>query len=181
MSLHLHHLGSVPVGTARAAKAAFPMGNLVMGIRDELAGLYTDADFADLFPPRGHPAACPWRLAVVTVLQFLEGLTDRQAADAVRGRLDWKYTLGLELTDPGFHFTVLAGFRTRLVTGRAAPRLLTRLLEQLRARGLLRARGTQRTDSTHVLAAVRTMNRLELVGETVRCALNRLAAALGKR
>jgi transposase len=177
MSLHPHHLGPVPVGTARAAKAAFPSGNLVMGIRDELANLYTDADFADLFPARGHPAACPWRLAVVTVLQFLEGLTDRQAADAVRSRLDWKYTLGLKLTDPGFHFTVLAGFRARLVEGQAAPRLLTRLLEQLRARGLLRARGTQRTDSTHVLAAVRTMNRLELVGEAVRCALNRLAVA----
>ena len=137
--------------------------------------LYTDHDFADLFPTRGQPAACPWRLGVITILQFLEGLSDRQAADAVRSRIDWKYLLGLELTDPGFHFTVLHGFRTRLVEGQAELRLLTVMLERLREEGLLKAGGRQRTDSTHVLAAVRTMNRLELVGETVRHALNRLA------
>jgi transposase len=175
VSLHPQRLGSVPAETARVVRAAFPKGNVVMHVRDDLANIYTDQDFADLFPTRGHAAACPWRLAVVTLLQFLEGLTDRQAADAVRSRLDWKYCLGLKLTDPGFHFTVLTGFRSRLLAGHAEERLLTRLLEQLRDRGLLRARGRQRTDSTHVLAAVRTMNRLELAGETMRCALNRLA------
>jgi transposase len=115
--------------------------------------------------------------AVVTLLQFLEGLTDRQAAEAVRTRIDWKYCLGLPLTDPGFHLTVLTGLRTGLVEGAAGPRWLAVLLERLRARGLLTARGRQRTDATHVLAAVRTLNRLELVGETLRFALNRLAAA----
>ena len=179
MSLPLHPqtLEPAPEDTARVARAIFPEGNLVMRVRDELAGLYTDHDFSDLFPVRGQPAACPWRLAVVILLQFLEGLTDRQAAEAVRTRIDWKYSLGLRLTDPGFHFTVLTGFRTRLVEGAAGQRLLTVLLERLRARGLLTARGRQRTDSTHVLAAVRTLNRLELVGETLRFALNRLAVA----
>jgi transposase len=177
MSLHPQVLEPAPEETARIARAIFPEGNLVMRIRDELAGLYSDQDFADLFPARGHAAACPWRLAVVIVLQFLEGLTDRQAAEAVRTRIDWKYCLGLRLTDPGFHFTVLTGFRTRLVAGQAEHRLLTHLLERLRARGWLRARGRQRTDSTHVLAAVRTLNRLELVGETLRAALNRLTVA----
>ena len=131
--------------------------------------------FADLFPKRGQPGLPPWRLALVTVLQFAEDLADRQAADAVRGRIDWKYLLGLELTDPGFDHSVLCEFRSRLVAGGAEQRLLDALLEACQARGLIKARGRQRTDSTHVLAAIRTLNRLELVGETLRAALNELA------
>jgi transposase len=83
--------------------------------------------------------------------------------------------LGLELTDPGFHHTVLSEFRTRLVTGEAAALLLEALLTLARTQGLLKARGRQRTDSTHVLAAIRVLNRLERVGETLRAALNSLA------
>ena len=176
MSYQPRPVSPIPDETRRVAQAAFPTGTLAMDLRDALAGLYTDQDFADLFPARGQAAECPWRLAVVTILQFLEGLTDRQAADAVRGRIDWKYLLGLELTDTGFHFTVLHAFRARLITGQAEQRLLAVMLERLHQAGLLKARGRQRTDSTHVLAAVRTMNRLEIVGETLRCALNRLAA-----
>ncbi len=169
--------GSTPIPdeTSRIARVVFPAGTLAMDVRDDLAALYTDEDFVDLFAARGQVAECPWRLTVVTILQFLEGLTDRQAADAVRSRIDWKYLLGLELTDMGFHFTVLHAFRTRLIAGRAEMRLLTVMLERLQRDGLLKARGRQRTDSTHVLAAVRTMNRLEIVGETLRFALNRLA------
>jgi transposase len=109
------------------------------------------------------------------VLQFVENLSDRAAADAVRGRLDWKYLLGLELTDPGFHHTVLSEFRSRLVAGQVEQRLLDGLLERLQEQGLLQAGGRQRTDSTHVLAAVRDLNRLERVGETLRAALNSVA------
>jgi transposase len=112
---------------------------------------------------------------VATVLQFAEGLSDRQAAEAVRGRIDWKYALGLELTDPGFDHTVLSEFRSRLVEHQAGTRLLDTLLDRLRERGLLKARGRQRTDSTYVLAAVRVVTRLERVGETLRAALNALA------
>jgi transposase len=115
---------------------------------------------------------------LVTVLQFAEGLLDRQAADAVRARIDWKYALGLELTDPGFHYSVLNEFRQRLLEGQQAQALLEVQLTELKQRGLLKARGRQRTDSTHVLAAVRQLNRLELVGETMRQALNELAAAV---
>ena len=175
MSYQPQPLTPIPDETSRVARAAFPAGTLAMQLRDEPAGLYTDQDFADLFAARGQAAECPWRLAVVTILQFLEGLTDRQTADAVRGRIDWKYLLGLELTDTGFHFTVLHAFRARLITGHAEQRLLAVMLERLQQAGLLKARGRQRTDSTHVLAAVRTMNRLEIVGETLRFALNRLA------
>jgi transposase len=168
-------MSTVPAETARVAQAVYPKGNLYMTLRDELGSLYTDEDFADLFPTHGQPAACPWRLAVICVLQFAEDLSDRQAAEAVRSRIDWKYVLGLELTDPGFDFSVLSEFRARLVTGHAMSRLLDTLLARLRALGLLKPRGRQRTDSTHVLAAVRVLNRLERVGETLRAALNSLA------
>jgi transposase len=114
-------------------------------------------------------------LALVTVLQFLEHLSDREAAEAVRARIDWKYALGLELTDPGFHFSVLTEFRARLVAGAAEQLLLDRLLERFQQRGLVKARGKQRTDSTHVLAAVHSLHLLELVGETLRATLNDLA------
>src|SRR3954469_2309554 len=120
----------------------------------------------------------PWRLALVTVLQFLEQLSDRQAAEAVRSRIDWKYALGLELTDPGFHFSVLAEFRARLVDGQSKHLLLDTMLERFQQRGLLRARGKQRTDSTYVLAAVRDLHLLELVGETLRATLDDLAAVV---
>jgi transposase len=128
-----------------------------------------------LFPANGHPAESPARLAWVLVLQFMEGLTDRQTADAVRSRIDWKYALGLELTDPGFDFSILCEFRARLIAGHAETRLLDTLLTAFQARGLLKARGRQRTDSTHVLTAVRDLNRLERVGETLRHALNECA------
>jgi len=175
VSLQPQSLGPVPAETARVARAAFPKGTLCLRIADALGTLYQDADFADLFPARGQPAEAPARLALATVLQFVEGLTDREAADAVRGRVDWKYALALELTDPGFDHTVLSQFRTRLIAGGAEQRLLDLLLDRLRACGLLAARGRQRTDSTHVLAAVRALNRLERVGETVRAALDVLA------
>jgi IS5 family transposase len=110
------------------------------------------------------------------MLQFRENLSDRQAADAVRARIDWKYLLGLELSDSGFDFSVLCEFRARLIAGGAADRLLDQLLVRCRDQGLLKARGRQRTDSTHVLAAIRDLNRLELLGETMRAALNELAA-----
>ena len=165
----------VPEQTAAIARVACRRGNLCLRLRDEFGALYEDADFAALFPVRGQPALPPWRLALVTVLQFLEGLSDRQAAEAVRVRIDWKYALALELTDPGFDFSVLSEFRTRLVGGGQEQLLLDRLLARFAERGLVKARGRQRTDSTHVLAAVRGLNRLERVGETLRAALNALA------
>jgi transposase len=144
-------------------------------LRDEFGAIYEDQLFAPLFPARGQPAESPWRLALTTVMQFAEGLSDRQAADAVRSRIDWKYALSLELTDPGFDHTVLSEFRTRLIAGQAELLLLDAFLARARERGLLKGRSRQRTDSTHVLAAIRVLNRLELVGETLRHALNHLA------
>jgi len=161
--------------TARVAHAAFPTGNMYLRLHEEIDSIYEDEAFTKLFPTRGQPAEAPSRLALVTVLQFVEGLSDRQAADAVRARIDWKYLLGLELMDPGFDHTVLSEFRTRLVDGHAERVLLDTVLRRAQALGLFYPRGRQRTDSTHVLAAVRVLNRLERVGETLRAALNSLA------
>lgn len=175
MSLHPQPVGPVPEETARVARAAFPRGNRAMRMRDAIGVIYTDEAFAPVFSWRGQPAETPWRLALVTILQYAEGLSDRQAADAVRARIDWKYALSLPLTDPGFDSSVLSEFRTRLVTGGMEQALLDQMLVQFREHKLLSARGRQRTDSTHVLAAVRTLNRLERAGETLRHALNSLA------
>ena len=165
----------VPPETARVARAAFPKGNRYLRVADELDRLFTDEAFGALFPTHGQPACPPWRLALVTILQFAEGLSDRQAANAVRSRIDWKYVLRLELTDPGFDASVLSEFRTRLISGAAEFLLFDMLLTWCRDRQLIKARGRQRTDSTHILAAVRALNRIEVVGETLRHALNTLA------
>jgi transposase len=146
-----------------------------MRMRDELGVIYQDEAFAHLFSHTGQPAEAPWRLALVTIMQFADGLSDRQAADAVRGRIDFKYALGLELSDPGFDHTVLSEFRARLVAGNAEQLLLDAMLTLFKERGWLKARGKQRTDSTHVLAKIRALNRVLCVGETLRHALNCLA------
>jgi transposase len=178
MSMQPRAWPEVPEATARVAKAAFRRGGaLAIRIRDELGSWYEDADFAVVYPVRGKPGLSPAQLAMVTVLQFIEDLTDRQAADAVRGHVDWKYCLGLELEDEGFDASVLPGFRERLVEGGAERVIFDRLLARLKELGLLGAGGRQRTDSTHVLARIRDLNRLELAGETVRAALEALAAA----
>jgi transposase len=175
MSLSFEPIPPVPQETVRVAKAAFPKGNPYLILRDELGPIFGDADFANLFSPTGQPAVSPWRLALITLMQFRENLSDRQAADAVRSRIDWKYLLSLELTDSGFDFSVLSEFRQRLVEGQVEHLLLDRLLEHCRILGLVKARGKQRTDSTRVLASVRELNRLELVAETFRAVLNELA------
>lgn len=175
MSLHPQPDFAIPNETRRVAHAAVPEGNLGIRIADALGALYRDDQFTDLFPTRGQSALAPACLALVSVLQYVEDLSDRQAADAVRARIDWKYALGLELTDPGFDHTVLSEFRSRLVGGQREQLLLDALLNRCRELGLIKERGRQRTDSTHVLAAVRTLNRLERVGETLRAALNQLA------
>jgi transposase len=177
MSVQPRPWPEVPEQTAAVARAAFPKGTLAMRVRDELPGLFADEQFVSAFGVRGKPGISPGQLALVTVLQFAENLTDRQAADAVRGRIDWKYALSLELTDPGFDHTVLTGFRQRLIDHGLEERVLDLLLARLAELGVVKAGGRQRTDSTHVLAAVRAVNRLEFLTETLRAALEALSAA----
>ena len=155
-------------------KTARPLAVL---IRDRLGQWLDDEAFAAAFGTRGKPGWSPSRLALVTVLQRAEKLTGRQAADAVRMRLDWKYLLGLPAGDPGFDHTVLAEFRGKVAGAGLELAVLDALLERLAADGLVKAGGKQRTDSTHVVAAVAALNRLELAGESVRAVLEALAAA----
>jgi transposase len=150
---------------------------LAVLIRDQLGQWLADEDFAVAFGTRGRPGWPPSRLALVTVLQRAETLTDRQAAEAARTRIDWQYLLGLPFDDPGFDHTVLAEFRTRVADAGLEQVALDALLERLVSAGLVKEGGKQRTDSTHVVAAVAALNRLELAGESVRAALEALAAA----
>ncbi len=176
MSLRAPIIYCLPEDTARVTRAAFPKGNAYLRVYDALGPIYRNPEFAALFPKDGQPAVAPAQLALVTLFQFAEGLSDRQAADAVRGRIDWKYALCLELEDPGFDASVLSEFRARLIAEGAETVLFETLLAALKEAGLVKPRGRQRTDSTHVLAAIHVLNRLELVGETLRHALNTLAA-----
>ncbi len=177
MSLRPRSGEQVPSLTAQVARASNPGGTTAIWVRDRLDGLWCDEDFADWYPRDGRPGLSPAQLATVCVLQFLLGLSDRQAAEAVRCRIDFKYAMAMELDDPGFHHSVLADFRDRLAEGDRADRLLDLALARLKEAGLVHERTTQRTDSTHVLAAVRDLTRLELITEAVRAALEEVAAA----
>jgi transposase len=150
---------------------------LAVQVRDRLGQWLEDEQFASAFGDRGRPGWSPSRLALVTILQREENLADRAAAEAVRTRIDWQYLLGLPLDDPGFDHTVLSEFRNRVADAGLEQVALDALLTRLAASGLVRAGGKQRTDSTHVIAAVAALNRLELAGESVRAALEALTAA----
>ena len=176
MCLHPESIPPVPENTARVAKAAFPKGNRYMRLRDELGIFYNDEEFAELYPERGQSAIAPWRLTMILIMQFLENLSDRQTADAVRGRIDWKYALSLELEDDGLDFFFLCEFRARLIEGSKEKQILDKMLSKFGELGLLKSRRKARTDSTHILAAVKELTRLEHLEETLKYALNTLAA-----
>ena len=174
MSLKPQAIPEIPQMTVKVAHAAFRKGNTYMQMRDTLGTFFTDDQFAQMYPADGQPAYNPWRLALVSVMQFAENLTDRQAADAVRARIDWKYALSLDLVDEGFDFSVLSEFRQRLLDHDAGTQLLNQMLSQFQDMGLLDS-SQQRTDSTHVVASVRDLNRLEFVGRTLQQALDTIA------
>ena len=177
MSMQAKGLPVVPDQTVATAHAAFPGGSLPIRVRDHLAAVFADEPFAEAFGVRGAPGMSPAVLSLVTVLQFAEDLTDRQAAAMAVRAIDWKYALGMELTDTGFDHTVLSRFRARLADHGLERMTFDRLLAHCREAGLVAAGGKQRTDSTHVVSAVRDLNRLELAGESVRAALEALAVA----
>ena len=122
----------IPEETVKVAKAAFPNGNIYLALRDNLGPIFADENFKDLYPALGQPAESPGRLALITILQYLEDLPDRQAAEAVRSRIDWKYMLGLRLDDPGFDYSVLSEFRQRLLEGKAEALLLEKVWSAVR-------------------------------------------------
>lgn len=172
MSLQPRNRMDVPENTLDLMHTIFPKGHPFIDIRAEFGPLFHDEQFAHLYDHQGRPVLSPSMLALVLVLQQMEGLTDRQAADAVRTRIDWTYLLGLDLSDSGFDFPILGDFRQRLVDHHAAQWLFDTMVDAFVQRGLIRAGCKQRSDSTHVVAAIRTLERVELVGETIRNALN---------
>lgn len=177
MSLERCESFGVPAETVRVARRMMRRPSMAMRLRDALGPVWSDADFVEAFPSRGRPAASPGALCLVSVLQQVENLTDRGAAEAVCARIDWRYALGLELDDPGFDASVLSEFRDRLVEHDLADRVLGRVLEAADRVGLLDKRSSVRTDSTKVLAKIAQLNRLELVAQTLRAALEASAVA----
>jgi transposase len=167
---------TIPADTAELAKRVFRKGNRYVRLRDELGLIFAEDEFQKLYSTQGAPGVSAVRLALVTLVQYMEELSDREAAEAVRSRIDLKYLLGLELGDEGFDYSVLSEFRQRLLDGKAENQLLDKLLQVCQQQGWLKAGGKQRTDSTHMVGAVRSLSRQELVGETLRAALNTLAA-----
>ncbi|HET8681510.1 MAG TPA: IS1182 family transposase [Micromonosporaceae bacterium] len=173
-------VGQVPQATAELARKVHPRGTDEMRVRDALGPLFTDTDlatgvFAGMYPNLGQPGLSPALLTMVMILQFRHNLSDRDAAQAVCDRISWKYALGLELDYTGFDPSVLTEFRARLVDTGCVDALLDLMLDRLKAAGLVKAGGRQRTDSSHIIAAVRRLNRVETVGETLRSALEAIA------
>ncbi len=162
----------VPELTARVARASNPAGTTAMWVRDRLEGLWAAEDFAGWSPRAGWPGISPAQLATVSMLQFLLDLCDRDAAEAVRCRIGFTCAPGPGLGDPGFRHSVLGNVRGRLLEeeGRRTGSL-TWPWPGVKEAGLVHERTTQRIGSTHVLAAVRDLPRLELVTEAVRAAL----------
>ena len=174
MSLKPQPSRSMPEETASVVSPLLPADSPYKLVGDELYEQYDEADYVDLYSPEGKPAISPVDLAFVTAFQFMENLSDRQAADALRLRLDWKYALHLPLDYAGFNFSVLSEFRSRVIKHQAEARVFESVLKQLQALGLIKRRGRQRTDSLAVLTKVRHLSRLERVVETLRLALRAL-------
>ncbi len=175
--MHAHPLPPIPADTARIAKKVFRrQGSRYLVIGDQIGPLFDEIDFSDLYAADGAPAFAPNRLALVVIFQRLEDLSDQAMADAVRARIDLKYALHLALDDMGFDGSLLSDFRERLLQHDAGLRVFERVLARLAELGLLSGSDQQRTDGTYLLAATRTLSRLELLAESLRSALEVLAA-----
>jgi transposase len=179
MTFYARDLYHIPEETASLARDLYDNDNVYVTMRDKLDLWYKDSDYASLFTStQGRPVESPGRLNLIMVMQYAEGLMDQQAAEFVRSRIDWKYALGLAMKDRGFHHSLLSDHRQRLIEGGMEQQLLNDMLKRFQECDLLKERSRQRTDSTQVLASIRELNRLELLGETMRYALNSLAVVV---
>jgi transposase len=177
MSLKIEPPRPMPAVTAAVGRALLKENSPYRLIGEQIYGEFSDEAFADLFSIEGQPAISPTILAFVTIFQFMEKLSDRQAAESLRMRIDWKYALHLPLDYAGFDYSVLSEFRDRLVQHQAEKRVFEQLLQQFSQLGLIKRRGRQRTDSLAVLSKVRWLSRLELVVESLRLAVGALLKA----
>ena len=168
MSLKIQPPWPMPAETGRIGKVLLEEKNAFRLIGDRLFDTLDEMEFADLYSVEGKPGISPVILAFVSVFQFMEKLPDRQAAQSLRLRMDWKYALHMPLEYEGFDYSVLSEFRDRLIEGKADKRVFEKLVAEIRAMGLIKERGKQRTDSIAMLTKVRRLSRLELVVETLR-------------
>jgi transposase len=155
MCLKVQEPWPMPSETERIGRALMGKESAYRLIGDKLFAELREEEFSDLYPSEGQPGLSPVILAFVTVFQFMEKLPDRQAAESLRMRLDWKYALHLPLEYEGFHYSVLSEFRDRLLAGKAEGRVFEKLVEQIREMGLIKERGKQRSDSIAMLTKVR--------------------------
>ena len=167
----------MPEETGRIGKMLLEEKDPYRMIGNQLFEKWQEEEFADLYSREGKPGYSPVILAFVSVFQFMERLADRQAAQALRMRLDWKYALHLPLEDAGFDFSVLSEFRDRVIEGKAEQRVFEKLVEEIQAMGLIKEHGKQRSDSIAMLVKVRRLSRIEMVVETLRLAVVALVAA----
>jgi transposase len=177
MTLHCRDLSAMPADIAAVGAQVLPPTKRYRVIGDHLADLWDEAQFAALYDTRGRHALSPALLAMVTLFQFLEDIPDREAAEQVVVRLDWKYGLHLPLEDTGFDYSCLCYFGQRVLDQHQDTLVFETILGKVRALGFLKKRGKERTDSIAVLGAVRQLSALETVTETLRLAVRALVAA----
>ena len=177
MCLKIQSPWPMPEETGRIGKKLLEENDPYRLIGEQIFEKWEEGEFADLYSSEGKPGYSPVILAFVSIFQFMERLADRQAAQALRMRLDWKYALHLPLEDAGFDFSVLSEFRDRLIDGQAEKRVFEKLVEEIRAMGLIKERGKQRSDSIAMLVKVRRLSRIEMVVETLRLAVVALVTA----
>lgn len=177
MTLRIRTNTEIPEDTATLGRKLLKANSRYRVIGDHLPEIVCDEDFADIYAPTGRNAVSPALLSMVTIFQFLEDVPDREAAEMVVIRVDWKYALHLPLDYAGFHPTDLCNFRKRLVENEQEALVFDSMLKKVKALGFLKKKGKQRTDSTHVLAVVQKLSRLELVTETMRVALRAIQRA----
>lgn len=158
-SIYSDLINPVPEETVQVVSAANPKGNPYIAFRDELDRSFKDDEIVDIVQDFGKASPTSLQLALVTILQFRENLSDYRAAEAVRSRSAWKYVLGLELTDPGFEFSMLDDYRRRLKQGSKEWLLLDWLVECCQPFGLLKTRGKQHVDTDYVLAKIQRLNQ----------------------
>jgi len=171
MCLKVQEPWPMPEETARVGRVILKEESPYRLIGEKLFEKFSEQDYADLYSSEGKPAVSPVILAFVTVFQFMERLPDRQAAESLRMRMDWKYALRMPLEYEGFEYSVLSEFRDRLSEHEAEGRVFEQLVSEFRNMGLIKERGRQRTDSIAMLMSVRRLSRLELVVETLRLAV----------
>jgi len=171
MCLKVHAPWSMPADTEAVGKVILEENSAYRLIGEKLFDKFHEQDFVDFYSVEGKPGISPVILAFVTVFQFMEKLPDRQAAESLRMRMDWKYALHLSLAYEGFDYSVLSEFRDRLLEHHAEGLVFEQLVEEFRSMGLIKQRGRQRSDSIAMLMHVRRLSRLELVVETLRLAV----------